>query len=74
MIRRYCARCWAKRDNWDEGARSVALMALGAAVKLARHWEVPEWAILSAVNIALTEPEGLHPDDAMGLGFVFGVR
>lgn len=65
---RYCVLCWAKRDNWDEGARATALMAVGNAVALARHWEVPEWAILSAVNISLTDPDGLHPDDAMGLG------
>lgn len=65
---RYCETCWVKRDHWDEGARSVAIMGIGDAVKLARHWDVPEWAILSAVNIALTEPEGLHPDDALGLG------
>lgn len=65
---RYCELCWAKRDNWDEGARSVAVMALGNAVKLARHWEVPDWAILNAVHISLRDPDGLHPDDAMGLG------
>lgn len=63
-----CQSCWDKRTNWDEGARSVALMALGNAVALARHWDVPEWAILNAVNISLRDPDGLHPDDAMGLG------
>jgi hypothetical protein len=63
----FCQSCWEKRTNWDEGARSTALLAVGNAVKLALYWEVPEWAILAAVNITITEGD-LHPDDALGLG------
>ena len=75
----YCAECWVKRSEWDEGARFAALKMIGAAVQILKEQDAERWAIYAAVDAAIAGPqdprdewEGIHTDEAIALAAHIG--